>query len=181
MLERLTDSLYVELRALAAREMRRERPEHTLSATALLHEALVRLQASETALDSQVGGERRAIHSIAAVAMRRVLVDHARARLALKRGTAPSPHMRIDLDKLVALGELSQDSDCEVMLAFDAALTRLEQVSEKYAEVVRLRFFAGLSIVEAAASLGISPRTANSYWQFARAWLARELQSLAPE
>ncbi|MEZ6014921.1 MAG: ECF-type sigma factor [Planctomycetota bacterium] len=181
MFEALSETLYVQLRTLADREMRRERRSHTLSATALVHEALLRVERDPGAPaveDNAAVARRTTLMRVASVAMRRVLVEHARARLAEKRGAGQPEHRRIDLDSIGAVADLASESQSDVMLAFDAALTRLEAVSPSYAEVVRLRFFAGLSIAEVAALLGVSERTVNNHWLYARAWLARELGSL---
>lgn len=196
MLDRLSETLYHELRTLAGREMRRERPAHTLSATALVHEALLRIDpytlgapapdadespARETPEREVERATRRAtLFRSAALAMRRVLVEHARARLAVKRGSGLPERLRIDLETIVDIGDLASDARCDVMLAFDAALTKLEVVSPSFAEVVRLRFFAGLTIAEVARALGVSERTVDNHWLYARAWLARELESLDP-
>lgn len=180
MLESLSNTLYQELRSLAGREMRRERRAHTLSATALVHEALIRVEPTEH--ESSPSDQRRAaLIRAAAVAMRRILVEHARARHTAKRGNGQPEHRRIELDTIGEVADLASEAQCDVMLAFDTALTRLEVVSASFAEVVRLRFFAGLSIPDVATTLGVSERTVNNHWLYARAWLARELESLEPD
>jgi len=189
MLDRLSETLYHELRTLAGREMRRERRAHTLSATALVHEALMRIEPDTLGAPAPIADEtpereveraarRATLFRTAALAMRRVLVEHARARLAVKRGSGLPERLRIDLDTIVDLGDLASDARCDLMLAFDAALSKLEVVSPSFAEVVRLRFFAGLTIAEVASALGVSERTVDNHWLYARAWLTRELESL---
>ncbi len=153
--------VYDELRKLAAAKMATERADHTLDATALVHEAFLRLGVDRSF------ASRSHFFRAAAEAMRRILVDHARRRNADKRGTG----RRELLDYDVAAPEL--DSNLE---ALDEALTRLAVVQPKVAELVQLRYFAGLSIPEAAALIGVSPRTADGWWAYARGWLAAELR-----
>lgn len=155
------EMVYVELRKLAAAQMAREPDGHTLDATALVHEAYLKLGA-ET-FSSKSGFVRAA-----AGAMRRILIDHARAKRADKRG---GDHHRaaVEPDQLSAA-----DPDSRV-LAVDEALTKFAAVDPQAAELVTLRHFAGLTLPEAADALGISPRTADRLWAFARAWLYREL------
>jgi RNA polymerase sigma factor (TIGR02999 family) len=143
--------------------MRRERPDHTLQPTALVHEAFLRM-AGRTPLSVQ---DRTHFLRAASQAMRRVLVDHARARNAQKRGAA----LHVTLDEAVA-GAPQTAVD---MLALDDALDRLGAAEPRWAQVVELRYFAGLEIPEVAAALGVSPATVKRDWQFARAWLSREL------
>jgi RNA polymerase sigma factor (TIGR02999 family) len=162
-LGRLLPLLYAELRDIAARHMRRERPDHTLQPTALVHEAFLRL-AGAAPLSAQ---DRTHFLRTASQAMRRVLVDHARARNAQKRGGA----LQVTLDEAIA-GRTESPID---MLALDDALDRLGAAEPRWAQVVELRYFAGLEIPEVAAALGVSPATVKRDWQFARAWLSREL------
>jgi len=161
--ERLLPLVYAELRQIAGRHMRHERPDHTLQPTALVHEAFLRMVGSAT-LSAQ---DRTHFLRTASQAMRRVLVDHARARNAAKRGGA----LHVTLDEAIA-GQQESPVD---MLALDDALTRLGAAEPRWAQVVELRFFAGLEVPEVAAALGISPATVKRDWQFARAWLSREL------
>jgi RNA polymerase sigma factor (TIGR02999 family) len=157
--------LYAELRAIAQRHMEGERDEHTLQPTALVHEAFLRLTSG-----SAIEFENRA-HFLraASAAMRRVLVDHARARNAAKRRGA----LCVTLDEsLVAGPDRSVD-----MLVLDDALTRLAAAEPRWAQVVELRFFAGLEVPEVADALGTSTATVKRDWRFARAWLARELSA----
>jgi len=154
--------VYEELRKLAAAKLASEQPGQTLDATALVHEAFLKL-----------GGERSFATrgdylQAAAQAMRRILIDRARARHAAKRGGG----RRIDLDS-DHLAVLPLDDD---LVALDEALSRLAVEHPKLAELVQLRYFGGLKLAESAEVLGVSPRTADSWWAYARAWLAIELK-----
>ncbi len=164
----LFDVLYRELRRLAVSTMRSERPDHTLQPTALVHEAFLRLTAGDTPIEN-----RRHFFGIAATAMRRILVEHARARHAGKRGGhAP----RVPLDGVdLALPVVLDAVDVE---ALDGALTQLATLDERQARIVELRFFAGLSVEETAGVVGLSPRTVKREWQLSRAWLRREMSRL---
>lgn len=165
----LLTTLYQRLRAAAQHQMRRERPDHTLTATALVHEAYLRV-----AQNREIPIEERAhFYATAVEAMRRVLLDHAKARGCAKRGGG---RKRVDFDAPIDLGKDGDDTDYE---AIDAALQRLEQHDPRMAQVVRLRFYAGLSIGEIAQILQLSSRTVKSDWAFARAWLGRELAGAA--
>lgn len=145
--------------------MRQERAGHTLQATALVHEAFMRLSAA-----GRAGSSPAAFYAAAAEAMRRILIEHARARGRLKRGGGLEP---VSLDAIGDVADLSA-SDAGI-LAFDEAFRRLEEHDARFAGVVRLRFYAGLSVAETARVLGVSERTVNSDWAYARAWLAREI------
>jgi RNA polymerase sigma factor (TIGR02999 family) len=153
--------VYDELRTLASARMAAESPGHTLDATALVHEAFLKL-----------GGEsfatRSAFLRAAAAAMRRILIDHARAKHADKRGGS-GKRVAVELDHLAAP---HADPD---FLALDEALVRLAALDPQAAELVTLRYFGGLTVPEAAEALGVAPRTADRLWAFARAWLYREL------
>jgi RNA polymerase sigma factor (TIGR02999 family) len=154
--------VYDELRQLAAARMAAEKPGHTLDPTALVHEAYLRLIG-----DQHFDGQGH-FFAAAAEAMRRVLVNHARDRSRLKRGGG---RHRVDLDRLTrAVG--APDGD---LLALDDALDRLAKDFPAAAELVKLRFFAGMTLGDAASVLGIPRRTADRHWAFARAWLADEL------
>jgi RNA polymerase sigma factor (TIGR02999 family) len=158
--------MYDELRRLAARQLRRERPGHTVQPTGLVHEAYLRLSAaSGLALV-----DRAHFLAVAARAMRQVLVDHARRRAALKRGG--------DLARTTLHGKdveaAAHDNDAE-LLALDAALERLRSLDERAHAIVEQRFFAGLGEAETAAVLGVSTRTVRREWVKARAWLHKEL------
>jgi RNA polymerase sigma factor (TIGR02999 family) len=156
--------VYDELRKLAAAKMAAEAPDHTLNATALVHEAYLRLVG-----DPQFDG-RGHFFAAAAEAMRRILIDHARSRMAAKRGGGRQ--VMVDLDRLSAI-----DPDSEVLAVHDA-LERLAAVEPRVANLISLRYFGGLTIPEAAQSLGISPRTADAWWAYARAWLAADLSKI---
>ena len=158
--------VYDELRKLAAAKMHHESAGHTLQATALVHEAWLRLAGN----DAQKSFANRAhFFGAAAEAMRRILVDRARQKLALKRGG----HLeRVDLDGV----ELPSPMPDDELLALDEALDRLATVDTRAAEMVKLCFFVGLTQSEAARELGVSLATAERVWGFARAWLLRELK-----
>ena len=160
--------VYNELRRLASAYMRRERSDHTLQSTALVHEAYIRLSDQKN-----VSWQNRAhFFAVAAQLMRRILVDHARARLAQKRAARPD---RIQVDKVFTFTpERSND-----LLALDEVLNRLGQKDPRTLQVVELRFFGGLTVEEAAEALGISPRTIKREWNFGRAWLRAELEAKA--
>jgi RNA polymerase sigma-70 factor, ECF subfamily len=162
--------LYSELKNLASGYMRRERGDHTLQTTALVHEAYLRL-----ADQRQVHWKNREqFLGIAAQLMRRILVDHSRSHDAKKRGR--------DFEKVVLdeTPSLSRKTSTDVV-ALDEALTRLAELDLKQAKLVELRFFAGMNIEEAAVFLGISRTTANRHWNLAKAWLARELDRSIPK
>jgi RNA polymerase sigma factor (TIGR02999 family) len=157
--------VYDELRKLAAAKLARETPGQTLQATALVHEAYLRLVDVEKA---QHWNSRGHFFAAAAEAMRRILVDNARRRQSEKRG---GDRVRLDLDQLDAATSERLDD----VLDIDAALAGLAQADPQAAELVKLRYFAGLSIPQAAAALRISPRSADFLWAYARAWLLRSL------
>lgn len=160
----LLDAVYDDLRRLAANYMRRERPDHTLQATALVHEAYMRL------VDWQnVTWQNRAhFFSVAARVMRRVLIDHSRLKQTGKRSG-----QTIVLDEAISFPDKRQID----IVALDEALRSLEAVDPRQAKVVELRFFGGLSIPEAAFVLGVSESTVRRDWTFAKAWFQRELTS----
>ncbi len=154
--------VYDELRRLAKGYLHRERAQHTLQSTALVHEAYLRL------IDQNVDWQSRShFFGIAAQMMRRILVDHARARNAVKRGEG----LKVTLDERMAVAE-ARDLD---VIALDGALDRLSKLDEGQAKIVEMRFFAGLSIEETAEALGISPATVKRDWAMAKAWLMRDL------
>lgn len=157
--------VYDELRRLAAAYMRRERPGQTIQATALVHEAYIRLARAGTPWHDE-----RHFVGIAARSMRQILVERARARGAQKRWGA--------LDRVSLHESLAHGSVEDAMLpALDEALTRLDEIDPEQARIIELRFFAGLSIEEAAEALEMSPATLKRRWALARAWLFRELSS----
>jgi RNA polymerase sigma factor (TIGR02999 family) len=162
---RLAELLYPELRQIAGRLMRRERGDHTLQPTAVVHEAFLRL-AGGRAVDWQ---DRAHFLGIAARVMRRVLVEHARRRAAAKRGAGQH---QVTLDE----GLLPRTDPAFGMLALDDVLTRLAVLDARAAQVAELRVFGGMTVREAAEELGVSTRTVDNDWTMARLWLARELR-----
>ena len=168
--DRLVRAIYGELRRTAGGLMRRERPGHTLQASALAHEALLRLLSGETLAEVS---DRRHLYAAAAQAMRQVLVDHARRRNAGKRqGNRP----RVPLDQLLA----SFDEQGLDVIDLHESLERLAQAHPRQAQVVTLRFFGGLSVPEIAESLDVSDTTVEGDWRFARAWLRGQLGGGGP-
>ncbi len=168
--ERLLPLVYEQLRGAAQRQLAGERAGHTLSATALVHEAYLALVGPR---EIPWAG-RGHFYAAAAQAMRRVLVDHARARAAASRGGPEARRAAIDLS---CLPDLASDEQSAGFLILDEAIARLEGVDSAAAEVVRLRFYAGLSIDQAAAALGVSAPTVKRTWAFARGWLREAIES----
>ena len=164
--DRLVELVYAEVHRMARGRMQGERPEHTLGATGLVHETFLKLFKHPAQGPRMIWSDRQAFFSAAATAMRRVLVDHARARDAEKRG-GKARNARIEADALVAANSMSSAE----FLSLDHAISRLEEVDARAAEVVRLRFYAGRDIKELAELLGVSDRTVKRDWEFARAWL----------
>lgn len=163
----LVPLVYAELRSIATNRLRAERGGHTLQPTALVHEAWMRLM-RQHGVDWQ---NRAQFFAIAAQAMRRILVDHARRRLASKRGDGA---VALDVDE-VADAVASPVPD-ERLVMLNAALDQLARLDARQARVVELRFFAGLSVEETADALSLSPTTVKREWATARAWLYREVQ-----
>jgi RNA polymerase sigma factor (TIGR02999 family) len=165
--EALVPIVYRQLRQIAAHYMRREAAGHTLQTTALVNEAYVKL-VRPPAADWQ---NRTHFFAVAANIMRRILVDHARSRNSLKRGSGARSNVEIaDLPALAI-------DDADRILALDAALSRLGAVAARQARIVELRYFAGMTVEETATALDVSPRTVKREWQLARAWLYGELTS----
>jgi RNA polymerase sigma factor (TIGR02999 family) len=162
--EQLLPLIYDALRQLAAEKMAQEKPGHTLQATALVHEAYLRLVGVEKA---QHWDSRGHFFAAAAEAIRRILVESARRKQRLKHGGG---HARED-----EVVELAGPERPERLLALDEALERLSKTNPQAGEIVKLRYFAGCSNAEAASLLGVSPRKANQVWAYARAWLREEL------
>ncbi len=163
--DKLMPLVYDELRRLAERYLRRERPDHTLQTTALVHEAYLRL------IDQRdVRWQNRAhFFAIAAQLMRRILVNYARDKHAIKRGGSGQ---KVSLDEALTLSA-TRDVD---LVALDDALTGLASIDTQQSRIVELRFFGGLTVEEAAEVLGISPATVKNKWTMARAWLHREIR-----
>jgi RNA polymerase sigma factor (TIGR02999 family) len=168
--ERLLPLVYEQLRGLAQRALRGEAAGHTLQPTALVHEAFLRLVGPR-----DVPWQNRAhFFGAAAEAMRRILVDHARKKAAEKRG---GPHARRAAIDLAGLPDPNCEQQSAGFLILDEAITRLQQVDPEACEVVRLRYFAGLSIDETAQALGVSAPTVKRLWAFARGWLKESIES----
>jgi RNA polymerase sigma factor (TIGR02999 family) len=162
--------VYDELRKLAAQRLARERPGQTLQATALVHEAYLRLVAGQPGLHWNGRGH---FFAAAARAMRQILVENARRKRRLKRGGGAARE-ELDESGLVAPG-VPDD-----LVALDEALAQLAVVDPRAAELVNLRYFAGLTVPEAAEALGVAPRTADFLWAYARAWLLRKIEGGQP-
>ncbi len=168
--EQLLPLVYDELRRLAAQKLAQERPGQTLQATALVHEAYLRLVDVEKARHWNSRGH---FFAAAAEAMRRILVEHARRRATLKRGGFRARE-QLDEENLIAPPVPDE------LLALDEALSQLAAADPQAAQLVKLRYFAGFTVKQAAEALGISPRTADFVWAFARAWLLRKLEGEGP-
>ena len=165
--ERLLPLVYEELRKLAAAKLAQEKPGQTLQATALVHDAYIRLVGGDA--KNQDWDNRGHFFAAAAEAMRRILVDAARRKGALKRAARKQSVLELDQ---VAAPAASAD-----LLALDDSLTRLSASDPKLADLVKLRYFAGMTNQEAADCLGISSRTADNYWSYAKAWLLRDIEA----
>jgi RNA polymerase sigma factor (TIGR02999 family) len=164
-LKELLPLAYAELRQLADHYMRQERPDHTLQPTALVHEAYLRLAGVRSPFQNRVH-----FYGAAAQVMRRILVDYARSRRAVKRGDGA---VVVNLDEAADVGiDLRMD-----LVALDEALEALAAIAPRAAKVVELRYFGGLSIEETAAFLSVGPATVKRHWAFARAWLYRTLNA----
>jgi RNA polymerase sigma factor (TIGR02999 family) len=166
--EGLLPLVYAELRKLAAQRLAQEKPGQTLQATALVHEAYLRLVEGERRGSSPPWNSRGHFFAAAAEAMRRILVDRARARRAEKRGGA---RKRLDIDAI----DLATAAAPDQLLALDEALAKLARGDAAAARLVGLRYFAGLTVDEAGKALGMSTATAYRHWNYARAWLHAEL------
>lgn len=163
--ERLLPLVYEELRRVAGRRMALQPPGHTLQATALVHEAFLKL----TANPAQVWADRRHFFAAASETMRHILVDRARRKAALRHG---GDQVRLPLEELLVAGE----SDSDQVIAVHEALARLATHDPEAAELVQLRFFGGFTFEQAAELLGVSERTAKRQWAYARAWLFEEIR-----
>jgi RNA polymerase sigma factor (TIGR02999 family) len=163
-IDELLPAVYHELRQLAAQKLSRERPGQTLQATALVHEAYLRLVGEE----DQAWKGRTHFFAAAAEAMRRILIENARRKHRLKRG---GNRQRVDVDE----AEIVIEGPSEDLLALDEALARLEAADKTKADLVKLRYFAGLTLEQAAEVLDLSPTTAKRHWTYARAWLYKAI------
>jgi len=164
-MERLVPLVYDELRSLARSHLHHERPDHSLQATALVHEVYLRLLGN----DAPSWNDRQHFFRAAAEAMRRILIVHARKRTRVKRG---GKRVRVEISGI----DLADEQDLDQVLALDEAFRRLEEQDPRAADVVRLRFYAGLSVVETAEAMDLSERTVKREWAFARAWLYEALR-----
>jgi RNA polymerase sigma factor (TIGR02999 family) len=164
--DKLLPLVYEELRILAAQKMSHERPGQTLQATALVHEAYIRLVGKQV----QNWRSRGHFFASAAEAMRRILIENARRKKSLKAG---GNHNKVDFNNVIVGIENSPCSDD--LIALDDALTKLSKKDKVKADIVKLRYFAGLTIDQTAEFLGISSATAKRHWTYARAWLIREI------
>jgi len=171
--DELFPEIYGELRRVAGRYLQRERRNHTLQPTALVHEAWLRLQNDRRA---DVQGRTHGL-ALGAIAMRRLLVDHGRHQKRDKRGGGVQPLVLETLFEAAATGAVP----IEDLLTLEAALSRLEAIDPRAAEVVSLRFFAGMTSPEVAEHLGVSVRTVEGDWAHARAWHKRELATPPPD
>ena len=166
--EKLLPLVYEELRLLAAQKMANEKPGQTLQATALVHEAYIRLVEGV----GQSWNSRGHFFKAAAEAMRRILVENARRKARLKRGGDLQRKANLHIDALESQVNLSTDD----LMALDEALTKMATEDTAMADVVKLHCFAGLPLVQVAEIIGVSSRTTERHWSFARAWLRRELR-----
>ena len=171
-LDRLVPLIYPELRRIAGRYLRRERPDHTLQPTALVHEIFLQLVDQRYA----TWDNRAQFFAVAAQLMRRILVDHARSRQALKRGGSITK-VALEIQGV----DVSADPVAAEVLAVDQALERLAEQDPDQARIVELRFFAGLTVEETAHVVRRSARTVKREWRLAKAWLFRELQGCVRE
>jgi RNA polymerase sigma factor (TIGR02999 family) len=163
--EQLLPLVYDELRRLAARRLAAEGPGHTLQPTALVHEAYLKLVGADP---QQPWNGRVHFFAAAAEAMRRILIDHARRKHRARRGGGKK---RVELGDIDDIEMVTERGEADELLALDEALTQLAVADPRRADLVRLRYFAGLTLEQAAELLGISRATADRHWAFARAWL----------
>ncbi len=169
--DELYPAVYDHLRAIAGGYFRNQRPDQTLQATALVHEAYLKL-IDQTSADWR---DRTHFFAVAAQAMRQILVDHARSRSAKKRGKGWS---RVSLERIeqnLAMSGDDEQSGIDDVLWLDEAMTELAAFAPRQAQIVELRFFAGLSVDQIAEAVGVSPRTVDLDWKLARAWLVQNL------
>lgn len=162
----LIQAVYDQLRIIARNRLTRERADHTMQPTELVHEAYAKMAGS---LGKQDWQDRHHFFAVAAEAMRRILINYARARNTGKRGHGRRP-------EIVNVVELANEQDPDQILAVDEAIQELVREDPKLGQIVYLRFFAGLSVEQVAEAIGTSPRTVARHWNFARAWLAKSLK-----
>jgi len=164
--------VYNELRRLASIRLRTMSPGKSLHATALVHEAYLRLAKMALGPDASLWNDRNRFFAAAAQAMRQVVIDHHRLKRTLKRG---GDRVRIELD----IDQLGDPSNSDTLMALDEALSQLELKHPEKAQLVKLRFFVGMTLAECALALGVSLATAGRHWRYARAWLARHMNESA--
>jgi RNA polymerase sigma factor (TIGR02999 family) len=169
--EDLIESVYAQLRKIAQNQISRERSDHTLQPTELVHEAYLKMAGH---LEHHEWKNRAHFFGAAAEAMRRILINYARSRNTAKRGSGRRP-------EAINVVELAEDQDPDQILLVDEAIQQLRNMDPKLGELVHLRFFAGLSIEQTAEVLETSPRTVARHWKFARAWLTRTIEGLLGE
>ena len=163
----LLAQVYDQLRTIARARLARERVGHSLQATELVHEAFLKLQRHPSLMQS----DRARFFHAAAEAMRQILIDHARSKGRIKRGGG----MKRTMSDVADVAELAEEQDPDQILALDEAIRRLEAEEPQAAQVLKLRFFTGLSVAETAELMGLSERTVKREWQYARAWMFRAL------
>ena len=163
----LLAQVYDQLRTIARARLARERVGHSLQATELVHEAFLKLQRHPSLMHS----DRARFFHAAAEAMRQILIDHARSKGRIKRGGG----MKRTMSDVADVAELAEEQDPDQILALDEAIRRLESEEPQAAQVLKLRFFTGLSVAETAELMGLSERTVKREWQYARAWMFRAL------
>jgi RNA polymerase sigma-70 factor (ECF subfamily) len=173
-MERLVPLVYDQLGRMARQHLAGESPGHTLSTTGLIHEAWLKL-ADQTRV---AWVDRGHFFAVASMAMRRVLVDHARRYQAIRRGGPDRLQVPLELLETQDVGQLASSDRATVLIAVDDALRRLARLEERQARVVELRFFGGLSTGETAEVLGVTPRTVERDWHKARGWLYQELHDV---
>lgn len=166
--DELVTLVYLQLRKIAQRQMSRERSDHTLQATELVHEAYVRMAGHLEENDWQ---NRAHFFAAAAEAMRRILINYARSRNTAKRGSGKRP-------EAINVLELAEAQDPDQILEVDEAIQQLKQKDPMLGQLVHLRFFAGLSVEQTAEALEISPRSVARHWTFAKAWLTRAIEEM---
>lgn len=168
----MSSDVFEELRRIARSKLASQKPGHTLQPTALVNEAWMKLKDH---FDAE--NPTPAFFKTAAEAMRQILIDHARAKLCLKRGGGEYKRERVGLTHIAEIATIGDETDPDEILALNDAIARLEEEEPQTAEVVKLRFFAGLSVEETAAALGVSDRTVKREWKYARARLFEMMEA----